>query len=221
MVPGQGAPVEHEVFFALCYGRVLVPGTVLAGPDRREAVGVGGGDRGSARFEEMSINSASHIERVVGPAIRRQRRSLAHCTVAQFGGVHAPAGQLPCPGRNREAIFGLAYHSRVQPGAASTRLMSEPAVGVVPCGPVHGSHLGSQPARTSADINGRSGGSKSALSSTVLIPATTYGQSTANWKSCVGKLTVGSNPTLSAREVHVTGAAGTRRYAEWSPTTGV
>jgi len=29
----------------------------------------------------------------------------------------------------------------------------------------------------------------------------------ANWKSCVGKLTVGSNPTLSARKVLVRGSA--------------
>ena len=42
-----------------------------------------------------------------------------------------------------------------------------------------------------------------------------------DWKSCVGKLTVGSNPTLSARKLLVTGAAGTSKYAEWSPTTGV
>jgi hypothetical protein len=42
-----------------------------------------------------------------------------------------------------------------------------------------------------------------------------------DWKSCVGKLTVGSNPTLSARKDQVEGSAEMGRYAEWSPTTEV
>ena len=104
MVPRQGAPEEYEVFFVLHHGRVLVASARPAGVDRREAVGVGGDDRSRARVEETGINSASHVRRVAGRATHRQGGSVAHCTVAQFGDVHALADRLPNPRPNRQAV---------------------------------------------------------------------------------------------------------------------
>ena len=51
--------------------------------------------------------------------------------------------------------------------------------------------------------------------------AITDEHASADWKSCVGKLTVGSNPTLSARSGQVTGIARVRAHGEQSPEPDV
>jgi hypothetical protein len=53
--------------------------------------------------------------------------------------------------------------------------------------------------------------------------AITHEHASADWKSCVGKLTVGSNPTLSARRVQVNVSAlssgKAERVSRWKDLT--